>query len=449
MKMTLTFPVLAVRRISCGLAVAKRLALTLLLLFPLAARADQGALAGQRHRVLVSTDIGGTDPDDFQSMVHLLLYADGFDLEGLISSPFGPGRKEHILEVIAEYEKDYPNLQTYSDRYPTPEALRTITKLGETEVAPYAGVRRPTEGSDWIIACARRADPRPLHVLVWGGIEDLAQALHDAPDILPKLRVHFIGGPNKKWSPDAYQYIATNHPTLWMIESNATYRGWFTGGNQEGEWGNEDFVRRHIAGHGALGDYFVNHLQGVIKMGDTPTVSWLLRGNPSDPSQPGWGGRYVRAWKRPYSVFDRLTTKDDMIEHFAIMELVLPLGADAPAEPRMVMAIENQELVGYADGSGAIRFRFSPKDAKLYRYTLRGNVPSLNGRTGEVTSVSPALAAALTPDPTLPNWWTDDPSSALAEGPHHGARTVSAWREAFLADFAARMDRARRPLAQP
>jgi hypothetical protein len=45
-----------------------------------------------------------------------------------------------------------------------------------------------------------------------GWIEDLAQALHDAPDILPRLRVHFIGGPNKKWSPDAYHYIATQHP---------------------------------------------------------------------------------------------------------------------------------------------------------------------------------------------------------------------------------------------
>ena len=44
-----------------------------------------------RPRVIVSTDIGGTDPDDFQSMVHFLLYADMFDVEGLISSPYGPG----------------------------------------------------------------------------------------------------------------------------------------------------------------------------------------------------------------------------------------------------------------------------------------------------------------------------------------------------------------------
>ena len=74
-------------------------------------------------------------------------------------------------------------------------------------MAPYAGVAPPTEGSRWIVERARAADPRPLYVLVWGGIEDLAQALHDAPDILPKLRVYFIGGPNKKWSPDAYHYI--------------------------------------------------------------------------------------------------------------------------------------------------------------------------------------------------------------------------------------------------
>lgn len=39
---------------------------------------QSGALAGERYRVIVSTDIGGSDPDDFQSMVHYLLYADLF-----------------------------------------------------------------------------------------------------------------------------------------------------------------------------------------------------------------------------------------------------------------------------------------------------------------------------------------------------------------------------------
>ena len=37
----------------------------------------------------VTTDIGGSDPDDFQSMAHYLLYADMFDTEGLILFPLG------------------------------------------------------------------------------------------------------------------------------------------------------------------------------------------------------------------------------------------------------------------------------------------------------------------------------------------------------------------------
>ncbi len=158
-----------------------------------------GALEGVRHRVIVTSDIGGTDPDDFQSMAHLLLYGDVLDIEGLVSSPFDQRGKEHILRVIDAYERDYPNLRTHSEKYPTADALRAISKQGGKKMAPYSGLRGTSEGSEWIVRCARRDDPRPLHVLVWGALEDVAQALHDAPDILPKLRVYYIGGPNKKW----------------------------------------------------------------------------------------------------------------------------------------------------------------------------------------------------------------------------------------------------------
>lgn len=412
------------------------------------------AAAGMpRHRVVVSTDIGGTDFDDFQSMVHVLLYADVLDLEGLISSPHGAGRKEHILQVIEHYERDYPNLRSHSERYPAPAALRAMTKQGETEIAPYAGVRRPTEGSQWLVQCARRPDPRPLHVLIWGGIEDLAQALHDAPDILPRLRVHFIGGPNKKWSPDAYHYLATQHPALWIIESNSTYRGWFTGGEQGGDLGVNAFAAARAAGRGSLGDFFAGGIRfegatrTAVKMGDSPTVGWLLRGDPALPFQPGWGGRFVRAWPRPYARFDRLTTTADRIEFCGILELVLPLGAGAPAAPQAQMLIENQSLAGHVDGSGSVRFRFCPKDPKTYRYTIRSNAPALDGKTGEITSVLPAPDAALTPDSHRPNWWTDDPSPEAAEGHHHGARTISVWRAQFLSDFAARLERCRTPAA--
>lgn len=397
-----------------------------------------------RARMIVSTDIGGTDPDDFQSMVHLLLYADTLDIEGLISSPCGNGRAEHILLVIRYYEQDYPNLKTYSDKYPTADELRAITKQGAFDFAGPEGVSQSTEGSDWIIQCARSDDPILLHVLVWGGIEDIAQALHDAPDILPKLRVYAIGGPNKKWSPGAYNYIASHHPNLWIIESNATYRGWFTGGNQTGEWGNSAFVRKHIVGHGALGKFFNTKLGGTIKMGDTPSVARLLNGDPEDPSQPSWGGQFVRAWTRPHVVFNRITTSADSMEQFGILELNLSLGSEASDTLAATMEVENQSLPGLVTGYTVI-FMFSPKAVKTYSYQISSNDTELDGRNGRITAYLPPEENRLHPDPNIPNWWTDDPSPDVAEGEHIGAKTISRWREEFLSDFKERMDRCKYP----
>jgi len=73
------------------------------------------SLTDARYRVIVTTDIGGSDPDDFQSMVHYLLYSDMFDTEGLISSAWGDGRVSDIYTVIDAYEKDYPNLIKHSN----------------------------------------------------------------------------------------------------------------------------------------------------------------------------------------------------------------------------------------------------------------------------------------------------------------------------------------------
>ena len=404
-----------------------------------------GALAGHRYRVLVSTDIGGTDPDDFQSMVHLLVYADCFDVEGLVSSPYGPGSKEDILTVIDYYAKDYANLKTYSDAYPAPDALRAMTKQGAREGPGRAGVGRSTEGSDWIVHCARRDDPRPLYVLVWGGIEDLAQALHDAPDILPQLRVYFIGGPNKMWSADAYQYIATRHPTLWIIEANATYRGWFVGGNQKGAWGNTSFVTAHIAGRGALGNYFATHLKGKIKMGDTPSVAYLLCGTPDDPSGPSWGGSFVRIWDGRRTVFDRLTTEADRVEVFGIVEFALSAPDGWTDHNTTTMVFDNRVPVTAGNEGTVLRFRFSPRDAKVWSYVLRSDGTGLDGLSGRFTAVPPSAERTSRPSSQHPNWWIDDPDPAAAEGIHPGAKSVNRWREDFLGDFAQRMLRCQSP----
>jgi len=393
----------------------------------------------ERPRVIVTTDIGGTDQDDYQSMVHLLLYSDAFDVEGLISSPYGPGRREHILQVIDRYAADYRNLKRHSMNYPEPDALRRMAKQGAIDPAPASGFGDATEGSDWIVRRARRSDPRPLWVLVWGGIDDLAQALHDAPDIAPKLRVYFIGGPNKMWSVDAYNYIEEHHAALWMIEANSTYRGWFVGGNQSGEWGNRAFVATHVAGQGALGSFFATMLNGTLKMGDSPSVAYLLHNTIDDPSKPGWGGRFVRVWDGRKTTFDRLTTESDSAEVFGVVEFLLPVPQGMTRQDTARMIFDGR-IPALAEHDGRVlRFRFSPRDPKVWSYVIRSSFAGLDGRSGSFTAKPAPPGRTAQPSVRHPNWWTDDQDPAEADEGQPGARTVSRWREQFLRDFAERL----------
>jgi hypothetical protein len=252
-----------------------------------------GALTGERFRVIVSTDIGGSDPDDFQSLVHYLMYADCFDTEGLIASPPQAGRKQHILEVLDAYAADYSTLRAQSARFPSPDALRAIAKQGAVDPAPQAGYSTPTEGSRWIIERARTADPRPLWILVWGSITDVAQALHDDPGIKPRLRVYFISSWNRRSDQAARDYIIQRHPDLWLIEAETTFRGMYVGGKQAGDSGNREFITRHVKGHGALGDLLAAK-KADLKMGDTPSVLYLMRGRVDDPTADHWGGAFAR-----------------------------------------------------------------------------------------------------------------------------------------------------------
>jgi hypothetical protein len=407
-----------------------------------------------RPRIIVSTDIGGTDFDDYQSLVHLLVYADVFDIEGIVSSPYGPGRKEHILQVLDAYAQDYPNLRSHSADYPAPDALRAISKQGAIDSAGLVGFGKPTEGSEWIVKCAKRDDPRPLWILVWGGIDDLAQALHDEPAIKGKLRVYFIGGPNKKWSAPAYDYIAREHPDLWIIEANDTYRGWFVGGNQSGDLGNDTFVGAQVVGRGALGNLFAGlSFEGKprtsIKMGDTSSVVYLLGKTPDDPSKDSWGGRFVRAWERRRYVFDHAETEapseSDRVEVFSIVELIYRPKVKAAAVASATLVMDRQHFPGFADESGAWHFMLSPKEGKTFDYMLQSSVPELDGQRGSFTSYWLPPDVAAQPARRYPNWWTDDPHAEVAEGKFAGAKTVSRWRADFLRDFAARLDRCQKP----
>src|SRR5215813_3594363 len=98
-----------------------RLLRTLLTATLLAASELGAAPAAERvpakPRLLVLTDIGG-DPDDQQSMIRLMTYANEFEIEGLIASAAGiPGelkkavtRPDLIREIVMAYGKVRPNL---------------------------------------------------------------------------------------------------------------------------------------------------------------------------------------------------------------------------------------------------------------------------------------------------------------------------------------------------
>ncbi|MBN2310175.1 MAG: DUF1593 domain-containing protein [Candidatus Hydrogenedentes bacterium] len=257
-----------------------------------------GAVAGERCRVIVSTDIGGSDSDDFQSMAHFLVYADTMDVEGLISSPPEGGRAAHIHEVLDAYEADYARLARSAKAYPLPGRLRTLVKQGAMDPAPAAGFGEATEGSRWIVERGRATDERPVYVLVWGSITDVAQAVHDAPDVKRRLRVYSIGSWNTAQDRSARNYLYEQHEDLWWIESDSTFRGMYVGGNQAGDLENRAFLDAHVRGHGALGRLLVEK-RSAIKMGDTPSVLYLLAGVPGDPAGEHWGGRFVATGHGP------------------------------------------------------------------------------------------------------------------------------------------------------
>jgi hypothetical protein len=123
------------------------------------------------------------------------------------------------------------------------------------------------------------------------------------------------------------------------------------------------------------------------------------------------------------------------------------LGEGAPESPEAQLDVENQSLDGHAPGDGTMRFRFCPKAARVFHFTIRSNVPALNGKTAGITAYTPEPDIALQPSSRFPNWWTDDPARDVAEEAHKGvhtvmgAKTVSRWREDYLRDFAERMDR--------
>jgi hypothetical protein len=276
-----------------------------------------------RTRLVVLTDIssltpGVAEPDDGQSLIRLMLYANEFDIEGLIAtSNLGHGqrtRPDLIRKVVDAYEKVQPNLLLHDPRYPAAEVLRRGIKAGQERAAlmvpvmESVGDGKDTQASDWIIKCVDCPDPRPLWIVIWGGSADLAQALwaihrdrtpEELSRFVSKLRVHSIGDQDSTGP-----WIREKFPDLYVITQLRAYRGMYRGGDPS--LVSSNWVEANIHGHGALGDLYPNYRGGDIwtgtlgpvrgiKEGDTPSFLSLVPNGLSDPVYPwlgSWGGRF-------------------------------------------------------------------------------------------------------------------------------------------------------------
>jgi hypothetical protein len=263
----------------------------------------------KKLNVIVLTDIEA-DPDDTQSLIRFLTYANQWNVEGLIATTSIHQKTrvapESITEVLDAYQKVQPNLEKHETGFPAAQALKEKVKKG---LAVYGmegvGKGKDSEGSDWIVKILERKDDNPVWFSVWGGPNVLAQALwkikadktpNEAERIYKKIRVYTISDQD-----DSGPWIRKTFPGIFYVVTpgyNYTYATWLgiafpvPGSNAE-VTSNEWLARNIQQGHGPLGAAYPDVAYGME--GDTPAFLNLIANGLNDPEHPnfgGWGGRY-------------------------------------------------------------------------------------------------------------------------------------------------------------
>lgn len=283
---------------------------------------NQSTTTSPKPRLLITTDIGG-DPDDTQSLIRLLVYANEFELEGLVASASGTigevgkavVRTDLITELVKVYGEVHPNLSKHDEAYPSAEQLLSIIKAGNpNRQRAHVGEGHSTEGSQWIVQQVDESESL-LNISIWGGQTDVAQALWELKNsrgesdylkAINKIRIHDIADQDS-----LFYYIKSEHPKLFYIlnrapldtdKRKAVFRGMYLDGNLAIT--SLDWLNKHvIKDHGPLGALYPKKTwtapnpHGVMKEGDTPSWYYFLRNGlnyPEDPTFGGWGGRFER-----------------------------------------------------------------------------------------------------------------------------------------------------------
>lgn len=262
------------------------------------------------HRVIILTDIEA-DPDDTQSLVRLLLYANGIDIRGIVATTSCWKRTNvepaSIVKVIEAYGKVHANLSRHEAGFPPAETLLARVTEGRPKYGMLGvGAGEDSPGSELIIKELDADDDRPLWISTWGGVNTLAQALYklretrskaEVKRLVAKLRVYTISDQD-----DSGIWLRNNFPELFFIVSpgddygSATWSAINTvvKGIDNTTISNGWLAENIQQGHGALGAVYPDVAWGVE--GDTPAFLYLIPNGLNDAEHPewgGWGGRYA------------------------------------------------------------------------------------------------------------------------------------------------------------
>lgn len=272
-----------------------------------------------RPRVFVLTDISN-EPDDEESLVRFLLYANEFQVEGLVATTscwLWHGTREDLIHRHLEaYEKVYQNLTKHASGYPTVDELRRVVSTGQPEYGmANVGEGHTTAGSELLLRVASQEDENPLWVLAWGGTNTLAQALYDArkkmsseelKEMVARMKVYAISDQDdagiwiRNEFPDLFYIVDPSRPdgqnyekALWSgISGDRFYQ---TGVGYCFDLVDNPWLEKNvISGHGSLGELYPP-LKYIME-GDTPSFLGLINnglGWRECPAYGGWGGRYV------------------------------------------------------------------------------------------------------------------------------------------------------------
>jgi hypothetical protein len=376
-----------------------------------------------KKRLVVLTDIEA-DPDDSQTLVRLLLYANDIDIEALIATTSTHQKyrvaPETIRKIVNAYGKVQPNLLKHDKEFPSAMALLSIIKQGIAKFGMEGvGEGNDSEGSEFIIRILEKPDTRPVWVTAWGGPNCLAQALwkiqktrtpEQAEKLYAKLRVYTIGDQD-----DSGPWMRKTFPSIFYIPSNiyGAIAAAAAGSNTEvvsPAWLAENLQQ----GHGPLGAQYPDISYGME--GDTPSYLGLIRNGLNEMEHPNWGG-----WGGRYEFY--LPTPEQMSARG---------GAGAPPP-----GAQGQAAGGPPAGAGSGRAQPPPGGQP-------GGAAGRPPREPETRPIWAPVNDAFSPASMMRRRGPDTDSTVFT----NPQVTIWRWRTEYQNDFAARMDWTIKPFSE-